>query len=356
MAGDARRILVHVHGIGELDFSSLGPSDLPAVESMAAARGICLVPTIYLRRAYLLQFEQVMREFARLRSAGEVPHIVGFAMEGPCLGPEGGTPREGTWTPTADEWRRIAALGENGLVYVVMAPDAMQLHESIAPGLRFRDLVESVYDHGGRLALGHFRREDPHRSADLCTEVIEYIQSRCANAPEAILTDHLFNDMPRNFHHAFRGTAALVDRQAEIDRVLGEPWSEDSIDDLLGEVPALLLKSALNGRLTPCLNFDGAHVDLAFCERTVRFLDSSRLMAITDSVEIDVLAGEVLSRRADTTLRYREDGVVAAGSCDIDRQTSHMRDLGLAECDIENLWTNVPTRVLAYDVRGAGVR
>ncbi len=69
-------------------------------------------------------------------------------MEGPLLGPEGGIPRAGSWLPTVDEWRTIAGLGHVGLRYVVMAPDAIGLHDMLRPGFSFADLIEMLYESG----------------------------------------------------------------------------------------------------------------------------------------------------------------------------------------------------------------
>ena len=83
-------VLFHVHGIGPHDFSSLVPSELAGVQAEAERRRLDVVPTIFLRREWLGPCVELLEAYHR--DAARLPRILGFAMEGPMLGPEGGTP------------------------------------------------------------------------------------------------------------------------------------------------------------------------------------------------------------------------------------------------------------------------
>ena len=255
-------LLFHCHGIGEFDFSALNPGQLSGLDETAGARGLTVLPTVYLRRDYLDQLTEVLGVYRSGRAEGRFSRIAGFAMEGPLLGPAGGIPPAGCWTPTADEWLRIAALGPAGLRYIVMGPDTMDLDQEIEPGFSFGDLITLLYNSGVILAIGHFRRDDPETSARRTEEVIAFVQERFGPSPDILVTDHLFNDMPRNFTHAWRTAEALAYRDEEINTFLATEWTDENIEELLGIVPATIIRAARDGRLTPCLNFDGEHVDL----------------------------------------------------------------------------------------------
>lgn len=336
-------VLFHAHGIAEHDFSSLTAADLPLLEAEAARRGVDLVPTIFLRRSWLDPFAATLTAYGERRA--ELPHILGFAIEGPMLGPEGGTPRAASWIPTVSEWRRLAALGDVGLRYVVIAPDAMDLDAPLRPGFRFRDLVESFYEHGVKVALGHFRRDDPQRSAERVRALVAFVHERADRSRFAVLTDHLFNDMPRNFRHSWRGPDR-ADRDRELAAFLATPWRDDLLPALLGAVPAALLETAREGGLTPCLNFDGEHVDLAICERTLAYVGAGNLIAISDHIECDTMAGEDLHPMDGSSLWLREDDVVAAGSSGLDVQIANMRAIGMTAAQIALVLSDNPRQAL----------
>lgn len=344
-------VLFHVHGVGAYDFSTLAPEDLLGVQKAAAAAAIAVLPTVYLRRGYLSELRDVLARFAELDDAGEVPNVLGFAIEGPLLGPAGGVPRAGIWQPTAREWHEIAELGPLGLRYVVIAPDAVGLDEELDTGITFADLVDAFYRNGVRLALGHFRHDDPDTSARRIDEVLTYVARRWDDSKYAVVTDHLFNDMPRNFIHAFRD-GGDASRRERFEAFLARPWSRAVLPELLGPVPAALLNAAVDQRLTPCLNFDGEHVALEVCRRTVEYLGRGNLMAMTDSTEVSEMAGEKLHFRDGSRLLYRDDEVVAAGTSGLSRQLANMRSIGIDEGDIESLFVDTPLRVLAHHVGG----
>lgn len=344
-------VLFHTHGIGEIDFSSMHPGSLSEVNELAAARGACLVPTIFMRRQFGSQFRQVLVEYATGRGQGMYDRILGFGIEGPLLGLSGGVPQAGCWTPSAAEWLGLAELGLLGLSYIVMAPDAMELTDELESGVCFRDVIDAFYLNGVKLALGHFRHDDPELSARRTERVVDYIQARYGPSSQIVITDHLFNDMPRLFTHAWRTPAEKERRDAELKEFLATEWTASSLSALLGPVPATLLRAAAEGRLTPTLNFDGEHVDLEICRRTVEFVGSERLIAITDDTESTEMAGESLSRRPGSTLLFRDDGKVAAGSSGVGVQAENMRLIGIADADLANLLGGVARSVLGASAR-----
>ncbi|GAA2802815.1 hypothetical protein GCM10010441_29420 [Kitasatospora paracochleata] len=341
-------VLFHTHGIGRFDYSSLQPDDLEAVDALAREHDLTVLPTVYLRRDHLASFTEVMKAFDALKRDGRLPAIAGFAMEGPLLGPEGGIPRAGSWTPTGAEWRAIASLGTLGLRYVVMAPDALALDEKISTACTFAGLLTELYDQGTRIALGHFTRENPKRSAERTKDVLNQLHESYKSSPYLVLTDHLFNDMPRAFTHAWRTPHQCDRRQHELAKFMDEAWAPDTLADTLGPVPAALLEATRANLLTPALNFDGHHVDLAICRRTVDYLTPQRLIAMTDDTELDAMAGEILHQLPNSPLRYRDDGAVASGSSGYPVQAANMASVGLTDADIETMFSTVPSQALAF--------
>jgi hypothetical protein len=342
-----KTLLYHTHGIGDIDFSAMRPEELPRLETMARRDELEVVPTIYLRRDRLNELTEVLECYAELSSSGLIPSIVGFAVEGPLLGPQGGIPRAGKWVPSATEWAKLARLGKKGLKYVVMAPDAMGLCDEIDDGLNFGNLVELFYDSGIRLALGHFHRDAPERSAVLTRQLIKYIHDRFVSSPYLILTDHLYNDMPRNFRHAMRSTDDQSLRKQGLAPVLVD-WSQADLYDLLGPVPATLLHGAMSGQLMPCINFDGAHVDLEIVRKTVSWLGCDRLIALTDHTDLLMLAGEALTRDDKSGLLLRDDGVVAAGSSGPTLHRANMRVIGMSEQEIQTVFWDNPRKTITF--------
>jgi hypothetical protein len=343
--------LYHFHGLDRIDFSALAPEALPEMQDLAAERDLEILPTVYLRREALPDLVTNLRAYARLRATGELPNVAGFAVEGPLLGPQGGIPRAGRWYPSAAEWSAIAELGELGLKYIVMAPDAMELDDDIEPGLRFSDLLTSFYDRDLRVALGHFHRDDPERSARRMLNVLAFLHDRYESSPQLVLTDHLYNDMPRNFTHAWRTSQQRARRDMELAPLLAADWETADLHQLLGPVPATMLAAARDGLLTPCINFDGYHVDLAICRKTFDYLGEDRLIALTDHTEVNVMARTALTRDTDTGLWLRDDGAVAAGSAGYQQQRENMRSVGLSDRAVEKLFLTNPRAAIAYQVR-----
>lgn len=345
-------VLYHFHGLGRFDFSSMAPGDLAELNQLAVERNVEVVPTIYLERSRLLWLEDLCAELRRAMGQGEIPNILGLAVEGPLLGPNGGIPRSGAWIPTVEDWRRIAALGNGVLRYIVMAPDAMDLAEEIEPGFRFSDLIDLLYGNDVRVAIGHFAHDardggDPRDSAERTERVVEYIHGRYVSDPNLVLTDHLYNDMPRNFVHAWRTAAAAERRSAELAPVTEADWNCADLEVLLGPVPAVMLDLARRGLIMPCINLDGQHVDLAITKKTFEYLTADRLIALTDHTEVDWIADEKLTL-ADSGLWLRDDGRVAAGSSGPGRQIDNARSIGLDSEQIAAVFERNPRKAIHF--------
>lgn len=341
----ARPILVHTHGMHEIDFSSMDASQLGLVDAYAARDGVEVMPAVFLARGYVEAFGEVLRSYSAREA--DLPNIKGFSIEGPLLGRSGGVPPRGIWSPTSAEWRSIAELGAHGLRYVVMAPDGGELDDAIEGGSTYREVIDMFYENGVRIALGHFRHDDPRQSARRTVDFIEHIHSAYGPSPDVLLTDHLFNDMPRNFRHVWRTASERVDRKRDLALFLSTPWHRDNLDTLLGPVPATLVRAAADGKLLPFLNFDGDHVDLQICRRVLEFLGPERLIGITDDTELASLAGEGLHHREGSRLWYRSDGIVAAGTGHYSVQRANLLALGASEADVRQLFELNPRRVAA---------
>jgi hypothetical protein len=342
--------MYHFHGLADIDFSDIGPADLPSVQHHAQVLDYAVLPTVYLRRENLSRLVAVIGEYNRLAATGLLPNVAGFAVEGPLLGPQGGIPRAGRWYPTGAEWRTLAALGPLGLRYVVMAPDAMDLDERIDEGMTFRDLLSHFYDNGLRLAVGHFHRDNPERSAARLRSVLEFLHSRYPSSPYLVLTDHLYNDMPRAFVHSWRIPESRAGRAMEIDRILTPDWEKADLSELLGPVPAVMLQAARDDLLFPCINFDGHHVDLEYCQRTLEYLGADRLIALTDHTEVATMALEPLHRCGDHPLWLRDDGAVAAGSSGFNLQRENILSLGNDDSVVTKLFVTNPLEAVSYRV------
>lgn len=346
-----KAFLYHFHGIDQFDFSDLSPGDLIAVQEAAASRGYGILPTVYLRRENLPRMIEVMKEYSRLAGADAVPNVAGFAIEGPLLGPQGGIPRAGRWYPSAQEWEDIAALGPLGLRYIVMAPDAMALDERIDGGPSFAELLTTFYEQELRIAIGHFHRDAPERSARRLREVLEFLHGRYDSSPFLVLTDHLYNDTPRNFVHSWRTPAARARRDTELRSALEPDWEETDLQALLGPVPAEMLNAARQSLLFPCINFDGYHVDLEICRRTVDYLGVERLIALTDHTEVATMAHEPLTRSDHNPLWLRDDGAVAAGSSGYELQRQNILSIGLDETAVRHLFVTNPVAAVSHRVQ-----
>ncbi|WP_328332173.1 MULTISPECIES: hypothetical protein [unclassified Streptomyces] len=323
---------VHCHGFAGVDFSEISRIDLEQLERVCALEGVLAIPTLYLHHSRLGDFEEFMRRYDAMRRAGRVPHVVGIALEGPLLASRGGTPASTVWAPTRPEWESLARLGDLGLRYMVLSPDAFtpgsdfhgQIHAR-HPG--FDWIVPMLLSHGVRPALGHFTRDDPAHSAELVTEIVDMAWDSEWNGHGArVVTDHLFNDMPLTIRHAFRTSRAREAREATLRSYDLPGWTLDAMDEIAGPVPAAIMREAAAGRIAACINFDGEHVDLAIASRAVALMGMDHSMMMTDRCDSARLGGQDLAQGKENGLWYQAGGVVAAGSQPLAQQMRNAMD------------------------------
>lgn len=334
---------VHCHGFRGVDFSDFSAFDLDALDRQCAREGVLAVPTLYLHWDQLEAFERMMRSYARRRLDGELLHVVGVALEGPLLASHGGTPKATVWPPTLGEWERLAALGEYGLMYTVLSPDAFTPESGLygaisAQSPRFETIIPLLVERGVRPALGHFTRTDPDRSAGMVTELIDMSWSvNWGGVGRRMTTDHLFNDMPLRIRHAFRTTRARAQRAALLESYDLDGWTLGNIEEILGPVPAAIMRAANAGRISACINFDGEHVDLAIAKRAVELMGLGNSMIMTDRCDSARLGGQALEQMGENSLWYQGDGIVAAGSQPLAQQFGNARSAGFADDQIWQL-------------------
>lgn len=339
---------VHCHGFGGVDFSDLATFDLTALDSACQVEGVMSIPTLYLHREALGDFERLVHHYARLRADGRLRHVAGIALEGPLLASHGGTPAATVWAPTAREWERLAALGPHGLLYTVMSPDAFCPGSALAEAgeLDFGTIVPMLVANGVRPALGHFMRDDPARSAAMVEEIVDLAwQSPWGGEGVRVVTDHLFNDMPLTIRHAFRTSRARRERDAAIASYDLASWRLETLHERPGPVPAAIMRAAAAGRVAACINFDGEHVDLAVATRAVELMGADNTMLMTDRCDSARLGGQELHHEPENTLWYQEEGIVAAGSQPLAQQMRNARSQGLDESTIRRLVAGTAHRV-----------
>ncbi|HXM55599.1 MAG TPA: hypothetical protein VOB72_09430 [Candidatus Dormibacteraeota bacterium] len=333
----------HCHGLGGRDFSDEQLTDLTWLNERLRVTGQRCVPTLFLPPQRLAGFVRFAHRFAERRARGELPLVAGLALEGPLLASFGGTPEEGNWAPGRDEWRQLCECGPLGLEYLVLSPDAPE--GGAGPGVD--EIVGLLLEHGIRPALGHFRKSHPEASARAIERIVEVAgRAAAAHLAPPLLTDHVFNDMPLRFRHAWRTPEERAARDRELRAARLSEWTLDNLDELAGPVPAALLRAAHAGRIMACLNFDGEHVDLDVCRRVVELVGSDSIVAITDGTDAATLGGQTLHRSEHNTLYYQDGGVVAAGSASVDRQMANMRRIGLREIDIWRMVAFNPERIV----------
>jgi hypothetical protein len=208
-------------------------------------------------------------------------------------------------------------------------------------------ICELLLDHGIRPALGHFWKENPEASAGYVNKLLD-IAERVGTLPAAqsVITDHLFNDMPRKFKHCWRTPAERAHREADLEDLDLPSLTMENLADRLGIVPATIMQAAKDRRLTICLNFDGEHVDLAISRTVVKLLGADCIIAMTDRIDSKMLGGQRLLMPERSTLLYQSQEIVAAGSQALNRQIENMRAIGLSEEDIWQMTCFVPSRVL----------
>lgn len=330
------------------DISSL---NLAEIEAILATRNQQTVLTLYLPKFNFDSFLLLMDTFHLGKQAGKYPHIAGLALEGPLLASHGGTPETGVWAPSKAHWRELARCGRQGLIYIVLSPDAYLpgsnfVADSNMPSLNW--ISETLLEGGVLPAPGHFIKLHPQGSASQLQSLFDVVE---AWGQGATITDHLFNDMPRNFKHAWRTPEERLRRDKEIKEINIDSWILPLLDKQLGEVPATIIKNAHKGLVKVCQNFDGEHVDLAIVKKTVELLGAENMLMMTDSIESKRLAGRALHMQSDSTLLYQDQGIVAAGSQGVGKQIRNMVAMNLSEQEIDLITHGTPSNILEQHSR-----
>ncbi|MEU5052252.1 hypothetical protein [Streptomyces sp. NPDC021096] len=360
-ANGMRPVEVHCHGFGDVDFSDFTRVDLTRLDKWCESEGVLALPTMYLHRDRLAEFEDFMRRYASMRKDGLLAHVPGVALEGPLLSHRGGTPTSTVWAPSRQEWERLAALGDHGLVYTVVSPDAYSPESVLQDDANLRTsdfswIVPTLLAHGVRPALGHFTRDDPQRSADTVDAIVETAyRSEWNGTGVRVTTDHLFNDMPLNIRHAFRTERARKERDRIIESYDVPNWTLDNISEMAGPVPGAIIRQAVNCRIAACINFDGEHVDLALATRAVQLMGPRNAMIMTDRCDSARLGGRPLHHTGDNGLWYEENGVVAAGSQPLALHIANAKANGLSDEDIRFLTTRTAHRTFGIAAESAAV-
>ncbi len=335
---NALPVEMHCHSLGSQDFSRFEDLDLHLLDREAAAEGVLCLPTLYLPYSRFPAFLDFMDRFATARTS--LTNVIGIALEGPLLASFGGTPEQGVWVPTLEEWRQFAASGPKGLLYIVISPDGLEpgscRYEDRERGPSIEEAVEILITGGVRPALGHFHKRDPAGSAKSISAVIDVAKDLGAQPFDGtVITDHLFNDMPSLLRYAWRTPEDRLRRDHELPGLALEAWNLDQLEEIVGPVPATLMRQAVDGWVTICLNFDGEHVDHEVARRAVELVGAERIMVMSDRSDVPFLGGQRLTKGVDSGLWYQAKGVVAAGSTPLGRQMDYLADLGFTP---EQVW------------------
>jgi N-acetylglucosamine-6-phosphate deacetylase len=332
-----RPLDIHCHGVSSFDFTEIKTLNLDDIERSLQKTNTNCVLTLYLPKPYFNDFIVLMNAFAEGKKQGKYDHIIGMALEGPLLSSHGGTPAQSVWYPSREEWEILANCGKKGLLYVILSPDIY-----LKNILKMEDMlwiVSTLLEGGVYPAPGHFLKVNPEESARGVTKMLELIEKK-GNKPT--ISDHLFNDMPRNFKHSWRTPDERYYRSEHLKEINLLSWNKNNLEEKAGPVPAALMRGALDGLIKLCLNFDGEHVDLEISKRTVEILGVNNLIAMTDRIESRRLGGQQLRQYNHSKLLYQEQNIVAAGSQPISEQMNNMRRVGLSEVDIWTMFAFVP--------------
>lgn len=319
---------VHCHGVGRFDFTEINGIKFREIEEVLACKSHSSVLTLYLPEENFQQFLQLMEIFAEGKSIGLYPHIRGIALEGPLLASHGGTPRKTVWHPSKTQWQQLAHCGKLGLLYVIWSPDSPLLSHG---GNDIQWITETLLKGGVLSAAGHFLKNNPSASAhalQLSYDVFQYWGV-------TTITDHLYNDMPLNFIHAWRTKKAKATRKTDLDNMALESWNGDNFAEKLGPVPAVMLENAMRGNVKIAINCDGEHVDLQVLKRTFEIFGVENFLMMTDCIESKRLAGRELTMKPDSTLLYQSEGIVAAGSQGVIRQIRNLASISLSYEEIQ---------------------
>jgi N-acetylglucosamine-6-phosphate deacetylase len=335
----------HCHGIGQFDFTEINDIRLDEIQQLLGSREQKAILTLYLPELNFKDFLALMAAFSSLKNSGRLQNIAGFALEGPLLSSRGGTPQSGIWMPTKQHWREIAACGKDGLIYMVLSPDVVFSNNDPEIPNNISWVAETLLKGGVLPAPGHFKKDNPTESARLLQEIFDVV-ARWGHGPT--ITDHLFNDMPLNFKHAWRTPEEKTRREQDIKALNLDAWNLSSLEETLGIVPATIIKNAKKGLVKICQNFDGEHVDLKIIKRAVELIGAENIVVMTDSIESKRLAGRTLHTQPDSTLLYQDNGIVAAGSQTMRKQIENMLFIGLSDEEIMSITNRVPSMVLAH--------
>lgn len=337
----------HSHGVGRVDFMRLANLGLDSVETSLACEGVRAILTLYLPQHEFESFLELMAAFADRRTE-RYRHIVGIGLEGPVLASHGGTPAKGVWKPSKKQWRQIAACGAQGLQYVIVSPDAHFVgsgsDDDEPESLDW--VIHSLLDGGVRPAPGHFSKADPARGAAGLERMLAIVRD---HRTRPIVTDHLFNDMPLNFTHAWRTERRRQHRAEELAAIDLPGWDRSNLRSRLGTVPAIMIDAALDGLVKLCMNFDGDHVDLEISKRTVELVGAENFLLMTDRIQGQVLGGQRLTKSNENSLLYQQEGIVAGGSQFVVQQLYNMRQVGIPEHAIQQIGLTNPARVLGVE-------
>ncbi len=338
----------HCHGVGRFDFTEIAALDLQEIESILARRKQRTVLTLYLPKPNFKGFINLIETFNTGRKMGKFKYLLGFGLEGPLLASHGGTPETGIWMPELQHWKELAACGEKGLIYVILSPDALLAHGSnfsscatSSPSIAW--ITETLLEGGVLPAPGHFTKVDPEASAKLLQTMFDIV---AVSKLGSTITDHLINDMPHNFKHAWRTPSEKMKRNQEIKLLNLESWNLDVLEEKVGVVPAVMIRNARKGYVKICQNFDGEHVDLVIVKKLVEIIGAENIIMMTDSIESKRLAGRQLHMVEDSTLLYQDQGIVAAGSQNVAHQIKSMFSIGLNSNQVKLISGTVPANII----------
>ncbi len=343
----------HCHGIGRFDFSEFDAAQLYEIDAYLKKLGVYCVLTGFLPIDNLGRFESFLFSFNQEKKAGLLTNILGVALEGPLLSSVGGTPQKGTWAPSKKQWEQLVRYAGDYLPYIVLSPDALLeggcFYATVSgpgyPSLEW--IIELLLEHGIRPSLGHFQKLNAKISLNSIHRVMDIAEKKGHRFDgAAIITDHLFNDMPLSFKHAWRTPEERTRREADLAALDIESLTVDNIDEKLGMVPGAIIKAARNGLIIPSINFDGDHVDITISRHMVDFIGSESIIAMTDNASLTrQLCGKTLSAKSFNSLLYQEDDIVAAGTQNIIRQTDKMLGVGISGKQLWDMVAFVPYRM-----------
>jgi N-acetylglucosamine-6-phosphate deacetylase len=342
----------HCHGIGRFDFAEPNELVLDELETHLKIEGTSAILTLYLPRRHLHSFSSFVKDYYAGFKSGRYTNILGIGLEGPLLASFGGTPEQGCWQPTKDEWKQLSILGRFGLKYIVLSPNASVATSPEYPS-SILEIVDILLAEGVRPALGHFGKHDPLQSARSIEVVCEHAISS-GKAP--LFTDHLFNDMPVNGQYYWRTGVEKRQRRFIIPALLQRDWTDENLVDVLGPVPATLIKYAKKGAVKISLNCDGDHVDIDICRRAIEFVGADNLMLMTDRIQSEILAGQRLHRHDKNSLLYQREGIVSGGTQSILRQLGNLMRAGVSSSDILKLSYGTALKALAPGMEMMGDR